>query len=181
MIMSKNFMKDRGQTKYEPYVKAEATPLPTTVLMTRPLIASDTNFILNSWMRSHRNCEGNWAIPHQTYFRCKELQIRKWLSNPLRKVLLAVDKEDHDHILGYIIYSQELGGFVDYLYVKDVFRGYGIANLLVNATGLRKDGLQITHMSPAVKSYMEKNKPQKQCGPEDHPHFFRFNPFLSGI
>src|ERR1700744_4453926 len=97
----------------------------------RDLQDGDRNFILATWLRGLRY--GNdWfgAIESEVYFKVYQGVIETILNDPRVTVKIACLKEDPEVVLGYAIYS---GNRLDWVFVKKMWRGIGIAKSLIPA------------------------------------------------
>ena len=98
----------------------------------REKIASDDNFILNSWLKSYKDVER--IIPHDIYFRSHAKIIQSALGKA--KIFMAVAEDDPNQIIGYVCYETQpllpTIPVLHYVYVKYPYRHLGIAKALVN-------------------------------------------------
>lgn len=94
-------------------------------LYIREPTSDDTNFVLNSWMKSLRTAVPN--IESDVFYSFQKMIILKLLSKAT--LLVACNPEDLDQIFGWIVFSNKEGvTVVHYVYVKQPFRLNGIAN-----------------------------------------------------
>lgn len=100
----------------------------------RPFVASDHNFILNSWLKSWRNGPLR-SIPNEQYYAEQTFVVQQLLANS--RVTVACSPDDAEQIFGYIV-SQDspAGRYVHYLYVKLPYRQVGIARALLEQAAL---------------------------------------------
>ena len=90
---------------------------------------NDVSFVYATWLKSYK-----YDSP-LTKFTKSELfynQHQKILDRLLlkAKVNVACDQNDEDLIFGYIVFEPHV---IHYIYVKEPFRGYGIATKLLEA------------------------------------------------
>jgi len=101
----------------------------------RQALPGDLPFVYNSWLKGYRD-RSRWAqsIPSQIYFSNHKKVIEKVLHNPGARILLAVSPECAEQIFGYLVYQETPQNItmLHYLYVKQPYRGIGLAGTLVN-------------------------------------------------
>lgn len=88
--------------------------------------SSDRDFIFSSWLKSFRGCLVNFDMEKHLYFT----SFQKFAEEILKvaNVLVSYPETDHDLICGYVVYSD---GSLWWVYVKEDFRGFGIASDLL--------------------------------------------------
>jgi GNAT superfamily N-acetyltransferase len=113
------------------------------------------NFILNSWLtqyyelfdpKSEKPRYQGMKLPfmkHSTYWGNHEALIKKALERST--VLIAVNEEDRDQFLGYMVHEKDC---VHFIYVKGLFRKQGIATKMLET--LNDTWLEFSHISPVV-------------------------------
>lgn len=128
-------------------ISEELPSKPAIGMNVRAVEPKDVNFILSAWMKSYR-CEHdrNYAVD-PVYFPSQQRLISQLASKPGCVALLAVAVDDPDQILGFIVCepatavaypdgSQRLRPLVvHYVYVKHLFRGFGVARKLMEYCG----------------------------------------------
>lgn len=90
-------------------------------------------FIYNSWLKSYGKSDEARRMIARVYFQGYE-KIIKDIFDSGAYVALALNPDDHDQILGYIVFSfddQFNLSIVHYVYVKEAFRKLGIAQRLL--------------------------------------------------
>lgn len=120
----------------------------------REAVPEDKNFILATWLRGLKY--GNdWfdAIDSEVYFKVYHQVIESLLVDPRVKIYVACLKEDPSVILGYSVSSGER---LDWVFVKKVWRGIGIARALTPpsikvASHLTVIGRSILHKHQDIK------------------------------
>lgn len=96
----------------------------------RPANSGDTNFILATWLKSNRECGITRPVPEsRLYYQKHQAAIKDALEHSTAWVATS---DDDDQILGYVVHS---GDCAHYVYVKTVFRKYGLANKLLDQCG----------------------------------------------
>lgn len=124
-------------------------------VLIRESLESDTNFILSSWLKSFRNSQAVRGMDNEEYFTGQELVIKKILHKSITKVI--VNPEDEDQILAYMtVETKNHKAIVHYIYVKQTFRGFGLATKLIKAFALH-DPIYFSHMTPAAKHLSKKH------------------------
>lgn len=110
-------------------MQIEAVALAAEVQL-RPMVASDVNFILHSWLESYRKSPQVETVLGPVYFR----QHHRLLSSllPGCSVIVLANPEDLNQILGWACW-QKLSDFLvlHYVYVKAPFRQLGLARTMV--------------------------------------------------
>jgi ribosomal protein S18 acetylase RimI-like enzyme len=93
----------------------------------RQAIEADVPFIFNSWLKSYRSMARTVSNP--VYFEFHHKAIEALLQRS--EVLVAVNPADANELYGYIVYEvvQDVP-VIHYAYVKQSFRGLGIATAL---------------------------------------------------
>jgi GNAT superfamily N-acetyltransferase len=113
---------------------------------------SDTDFILNSWAASYRGNAMYGAIPKDIYFK----HYRKFTVSILSvsKAFVACNPENEDQVYGYIVYRfKENLPIISYLYVKQAFRHFGIAEMLIK--NVSHETKVITHLMPKLEEWLK--------------------------
>ena len=99
------------------------------------MVEGDEKFIYNSWMKSFKNSFYAGTIPNDLYFDLYTQVLTRILSNEDTEVLVACDPRAEKIIWGYIVCES---GFtrpaLHWIYVKQPFRGFGVASLLVQSS-----------------------------------------------
>ncbi len=115
-------------------------------VMVREGNQSDFNYIINSWLEELWNHHPNYLINKNVFNKNYSEIIKKLLSKS--HVQVAVDEEDHEHIYGYVIFESINDiNIVHWINVKLIFRGFKIAELLMNSvSNFGKTETLITHL-----------------------------------
>lgn len=87
----------------------------------------DNNFIINSWIKSYRKYS---SVSNDVYYVEQEKLIKSILKRNWTSVNIACNPEDYGQIYGYIVTDAAAVPIVHYCFVKQVFRGMGIATHL---------------------------------------------------
>lgn len=116
----------------------------------------DVDFIFNSWLKSYRNSPHATCISNPIYFSEQHRLIEALLKRS--NVVVATPEDDPLSILGWICAGRVDGIFaLHYVYVKHVFRGLGIADMLIAAVGHKQDEAGIyTHLTSPMAHMREK-------------------------
>lgn len=119
----------------------------------------DTNFILNSWLKSFRNAPFSQNIAAHLYFEVQKRIIQHCLERHDIRVICVAD--DEYHIVGYCSFNENDAGVVnvDYLYIKSPYRRFGLAKELIKdirskfpvGTDLRTDAVTTMSVKLAAK------------------------------
>jgi GNAT superfamily N-acetyltransferase len=122
-------------------------------LLLRDKLPADDNFILSSWVQSYRHNPLFGAMPVDLYFS----RYRKHALNILERSYahVAADPTDPNVVFGYCIY-RFIGDVpvVSYIYVKQAFRRFGIATILLNKVSTETK--LVTSMMPKLEAWAKK-------------------------
>jgi GNAT superfamily N-acetyltransferase len=88
----------------------------------------DLDFIINSWLMSYRKAPANYRVRNEQYFAYQPANVQVLLERSI--VTIFCDPDNPTEIMGYIVV--ELGHIVHYVYVKQPYRGVGIADKLMD-------------------------------------------------
>ena len=145
---------------------------------------SDMRFVTSSWLKSFRDGYFANTVGNTTYYPQQHKVLEQLI--PRSTVIMAVSSEDPDHIFGWICYSK-LSGFLclHYIYVKQPFRGHGLARRLLklplDTEDVYNDTILHSHQTSTSKAVLQHRKElPKHKRPEkeyDGPRF-RYNPYL---
>ena len=120
---------DRDVKQEERKIEKLTSELPIRI---REAVPADVDFIFSSWLKSYRNSHFSKNIINTIYFQAHHRLIENLLKT--EKVLIACNKEDATQIYGYCCAGQEEGIFtLHYIYVKQSFRNFGVAKILLHA------------------------------------------------
>lgn len=97
----------------------------------RSFKVEDTNFILNSWLKSFRNAPFAQNIASHLYYEVQKRIIEHCLKHHDVRVICVAD--DDNHIVGYACFNEagDASVNVDYIYIKSPYRRFGLAKELV--------------------------------------------------
>ncbi len=112
----------------------------------RPGVASDSNFLFSSLLRSFRESDAVGLIPMELYYKVFHEVVVLILSRPGIEILVATNPgmEPPNDIQGFVLWEKGpffVGGekrkvtqpAVHYVYVKRNFRGWGVGKALLRA------------------------------------------------
>lgn len=123
-------------------------------------MSSDLNFIQNSWGSSYYKGAEYVAFMSPKEFNQQHRPIREEiLRRPTVAIIVACDTHDEDLILGWVIVEKGSGeGLVlHYLYVKEAFKGEGVADELLKKA-LPGKPIMVTHMTDRARKIIGKKK-----------------------
>jgi ribosomal protein S18 acetylase RimI-like enzyme len=147
------------------------------VISIRKMCEADIPYIYSSWMedylsshfvkqkKSDRPIQSYVALmPRELYYKEQRARIDKILKKSL--VYVACNSEDEEQIFGYIVF-RTVGqlDILSWLYVRPVYRGFGIANKLMQKMG---EADVITHLTPMRRWILKR-------------YNLIFNPFMEAI
>lgn len=125
----------------------------------RPLKKEDHAFLFSSWLRSYKQSRFAHRIKNDIYFMWHHILIERLLSRPSVSVHVAHMKGDADIIFGFLV-SETMNQeprILHYVYVKDDFRGFGLARELFNAAKLRAP-VYFSHWTYLADPIVEKHQ-----------------------
>ncbi len=136
------------------------TKITQVPLVFRRLEAEDLNFIYPHWLNSYRTAPFSQLMPAK-YFK---LEHKKIITSLLTKAktIVAVDPGDLNLIYGFMTHETTDGyPVIHYLYVKEAFRGLGIAKALLSEIGIHSRHNQVftSHMTHIARDCLEKRTP----------------------
>lgn len=117
-------------------------------IATRNLRAGDEPFIYDSWLKSYYDdCIEDGFVRKKLFYKRHQPVVTKLIEKSI--IRLAVESEDPDVIIGYIVYEEE-PKTVHYCYVKGSFRRFGICKRLLYETNCF-EGTYVTHLTRKAK------------------------------
>jgi GNAT superfamily N-acetyltransferase len=124
--------------------------LPTRI---READLGDLAFVLDTIARSLRNSPAYKECSNDVFYSGFRQYIEPAvMSSP---ILVACNPECEDQIYGYISYQQESNSpMLNYVYVKQVYRGMGIGTKLMAAVCAPSDVLRYKFTTPAMVNFM---------------------------
>lgn len=99
----------------------------------RPMLESDVNFVLSTWLKSYyeemrRNGSKGVIYPKDdVFFQGHQERIKDILKTAKAEICTAPD--DDNQIIGWVVYDLNS---IHYCYVKQVFRKMGVAKALIS-------------------------------------------------
>ena len=98
----------------------------------RSLATDDRSFLLHSWLRSYRNGPFTRLIPNNLYYEAYHSVLEGLLASA--DIFIACDPDSPRRIFGYLVtgFAGE-APVLFYVYVKQAYRGFGIARQLLAA------------------------------------------------
>ena len=101
----------------------------------RPVEHDDVPFIINSWLRSYWKATAhNQGIAKNAYYTYHHKLVEKAVKDEL--IFVAVNTHDSEQIFGWCCFKDQYEMHIlHYIYVKQPFRRFGIAQALLNSIG----------------------------------------------
>lgn len=143
----------------------------------RKMQESDIPYIYSSWLEDYlsshfikqkntdRTLQSYVALmPRELYYKEQRARIDKILKRSI--VYVACNQEDEEQIFGYIVFRSV--GSIDllsWIYVRPVYRGFGIANKLMDKMG---NADVLTHITPMRRWFLRR-------------YNLIYNPFMEAI
>lgn len=122
----------------------------------REAIPKDIEFIYATWLNSYHYDSWAKSIAKSVFFNNYKRVIDKVLSQS--KVAIACLTENQDVILGYLVYD-EPKRFAHYVFVKEAFRGFGLASELYKSVfKTYNEYTEITHRTKTVSPIIKLKK-----------------------
>lgn len=124
----------------------------------RPYVKDDLNFISNSWAVSfYSGIEHKDSVLLATFHRIHRPKRDAFFQNPSAAIIVCCSKQDPNLIIGWIAAEQietDLN-VLHYIYVKQAFKGEGIAKELISKT-FRKNPIVYTHSTEKAERILDK-------------------------
>lgn len=123
----------------------------------RPYVEADINFIQSSWGLSFYSDHRSLFSPETFHHYHRPIRTRI-LTRPNLAIIVCVASEDEHLILGWIMVEalhKAHGLVLHYLYVKQAFKGEGIASELFRSVLKLKEPLIVSHLTNKAKKLLE--------------------------
>jgi len=104
-----------------------------------PANPAHLNFIIDTWLRTYRRASAVKGIPSQIYYPNHREVALEIISRTNANVASSID--DDDQLFGYILFETSKTPTIHYAYVKQIFRKLGLANQLLESTGINTNDL----------------------------------------
>jgi hypothetical protein len=139
-------------------VSVEVPKAQTDQVYIRPMREKDVNFIIASWLNNYKESPFGKRITKQIYFTEQQNTIKRILQSEGVSVAVACNPEDHDFIYGYLVTeaTPEMPS-VHYAFVKATFQKFGIAKIMMKASGIDPHRFFFTHWTPICHDYLERH------------------------
>lgn len=122
----------------------------------RPYRETDVNFILNSWGSSYyKGANYHYALNPDEFHHFHRPIRERLLYSPNIAIIVCCAADAEDLILGWVLVekSKPRGLIVHYIYVKEAFKGHGIAKELIERA-LPDRPVFMTHMTDKARKLM---------------------------
>ncbi len=123
----------------------------------RPFTPDDLNFVSNSWGSSYYKGANYHKHFSPDEFHAHHRPIRdRFFKNDCGAIIVCCSKEDPNIIIGWIAVEKPKnasGLILHYLYVKQAFKGWGIARELIGAA-LPSRPVMVTHLTERADRIM---------------------------
>lgn len=122
---------------------------------------ADISFIYATWLNSYysdshyayyNNDQARNCVRKTIYFESYRQIIDHILLDA--KVKVACKQDDEDVIFGYLVHEPKL---IHYCFVKDAFRGLGVAKSLLESADNAFE-FECTHLTKRLQPYLRRNK-----------------------
>lgn len=125
-------------------------------LRVRDMIEDDAAFVYSSLLKSHRYSRSTAGTQNEIYYANHHKLVENMIKSC--KVLILCDQGDLGHIYGYGIAEEVQGIFtVHFIYVKQPYRGLGLAKLIFKHLGGKEDiAFCYSHRTKKVEDYEKK-------------------------
>ena len=120
-------------------------PLPIHV---RSMTEADVPLVMNSWLKSFRDCAATWGVGNDEYYATQKKVITKLLE--VSSVAIACDPSDHEQVFGWVCWTpRNKDVVIHYVYVKHLFQRMGVARELMEVANPHDLPIYATHVGPA--------------------------------
>ena len=147
---------------------SESDALDPALVAYRAAVPEDVNFILNSWLKSHRKAKIPATMNDRAYFRLWHTLARRIIERALTgrvTVLVACSRECPDQILGWSAYERAKNT-LHYVYVKHPYRRWGLARTMLALHGISHEAPAVwTHQTHAADQYLSRYRAGYDPGP----------------
>lgn len=130
----------------------------TSQVRLRPATETDVPFLFNSWLRCYRHSHNTRGCENPVFFA----QQHKLLEGLCKRasITIACNQADIAQIYGYICHEQIEGVLVvHFVYVKEIYRKFGVAGILAQSAGFDKDApVFYTHRTYSAEGLERKFK-----------------------
>lgn len=117
-------------------------------ILIRPMAESDVNLVMNSWLKSFRDCSATWGASNAEYYAAQKAIIARLFR--VSQVAVACDPEDHDQVYGWACWTpRDKEVLVHYVYVKSLFQRMGVARELMKVVNPDSLSIYATHVGPS--------------------------------
>lgn len=109
----------------------------------------DISFVYSVWLRSYKHDSPITSkINSSIFFEEHHKLLDQVLSNPKVIVVLAVDSNDPEYIVGFIAVNK-VDKVIHFSYTKKPLRKFGVFNMLCDALEIPRDlfGWEVTHLT----------------------------------
>lgn len=114
-------------------------------IVIRPGIPDDFNFVISTWLKCYRHSSTfTKHVKSTIFFLWHQRVIKRILSRPQTKVLVACEANDPSLILGYLVCESQDVSVLHFIYVKKAFRKFGIGKELFQVSQSPSDS-EFTH------------------------------------
>lgn len=130
-------------------------------LIFRPHTPEDLAFLLDSWGSSYYRGTNAYKHISPDEFHAYHRPIReRFLARPQAAIIVCSPDNDEWHILGWIAVEKTASGIIlQYLYVKEAFKGQGIAKQLIKRA-IPTSPVFFTHLTDRAARIMSKKQDQ---------------------
>lgn len=115
---------------------------------------------MSSWLKSYRH--GSYfakRIRDKQFFAYHHKVLERILARPTTTVTVACKPGEENTIFGYLItefFAAENKTIIHFVYVKDAFRGFGVAKQLLETVKLNPNVCYFSHWTFAVDELIKK-------------------------
>jgi predicted GNAT family acetyltransferase len=120
--------------------------------------STDEAFVYSTWLRNYKH-SSYFAkrIRPVTFFAGHHNIASHILKKESVKVFVACPKDDIETILGYLVCEPDSDKqIIHFVFVKDAFRGLGVARALVEASQIDINKIHFTHWTYPVDEFIRK-------------------------
>lgn len=125
-------------------------------ILIRPSNSSDMPFIYSSWLKTYKFSSPFTKRIKSSIFFQKHHDLIEDAVNRGMEIFVACPKDGEETIIGYMAIERDKNA-INFVYIKDPFRGFGIARLLYEESQLEPGEVFFTHWCYSLDAEIDKS------------------------
>jgi hypothetical protein len=125
-------------------------------ILIRQSNSADMPFIYSSWLKTYKFSSPFAKRIRSTIFFQKHHDLIEDAMNRGMEILVACPKEGDETIIGYMAFERSKNA-INFVYIKDPFRGFGVAKFLYEEAQLELGDVFFTHWCYSLDSEIDKS------------------------